>query len=84
MNPILRKLSKANLSRLEAADLLEKHIGSGGNALHCAEAIDALKRIRNAEQNSVARVLARMTMASGEEPCTGVREVIAYLRQVES
>ena len=81
MNPVLRKLSKVGLSRIEAANLLEKHIGSGANELHCKSAIAALERLRDAEQNSVARVLARLIIAANENPCVAVREVIEYLRQ---
>lgn len=82
MNPVLRKLSKPGLSRLEAAELLEKHIGDGENTLHCTEAIGALHRIRDAKHNAVGRVLARLAIAANDPPCMAMREVIAYLRGV--
>ena len=84
MNPILRKLSKPSLACSEAASLLEKHIGVGENAQHCMAAIDALGQLRDAEGGPVARVLARLAIADGDNPCVVVREVIEYLRNVEA
>ena len=80
MNPTLRKLSDSRLSAVEYAALLEKHIGSGFNDVHCLEALAALERIRKTSPAVVAPVLARLVQGS-DAPCETVKLVIAKLRQ---
>ena|ERR1700690_1095245 len=79
VNPILKKLSNSDLSRLEIAGLLEKHIGDGSNECHCQDACDALRRIHDQNINSEARVLVAL-LDGHWSPCEAIKWVIANLR----
>lgn len=57
VNPILRKIRKPNLTSIDIADLLEKHIDDGSNRAHCKEAYEACQTIRNKKKQAVPVVI---------------------------
>ncbi len=79
MNPTLRKLSDSRISRQQIAALLERHIGESPSTHHCAQAVEALARIRDANSHAVAHVLAELLDAKSD-PCTTIRAVIGNFR----
>ncbi len=82
MGPILKKLSAPNQSATQLADLLTKHIGTGQSELICAQACEALNRIRNAEQSMMAVTTANLLRDSCSS-CQTIIAVIASLRSYE-
>ena len=79
MNPVLRKLSRPALPRLEIARLLEQHVGPSFNPLHCEAALTALRRIRDPKTNAGTRVLARIS-GTQAAPCDTIKQVIEMLK----
>lgn len=82
MGPILKKLSAPNQSATQLADLLAKHIGRGENEHICAQACEALTRIRNAEQSMMAIATANLLRDSCSS-CQTIMAVIESLRTFE-
>ena len=80
MTPLLRKLSAPPRPVSEMADILEEYIGDGSDPRLCAEAIDALGRMRKASPSYYVRVTLR-TLDEPLPPCQRVRRIIATLRK---
>ena len=78
-NPVLKKLSRPGLTRVEIAELLEKHIGSCSNEWHCQEALDALRRIKEEGVKVPVLVAIRLT-EDGSRSCVVMRRVIEQIR----
>lgn len=82
MNSVLRKLGSKHLSAGQIADLLEKHIGDDSNEVHCQAALDAIRRIRDHEMNSLAHLISVLQTANDQGACEVVRQIVAALRAV--
>ena len=82
MNPVLRKLSRRDIPRLEIARLLQQHVGDSFDPSHCESALSALTRIRDPTTNAATRVLARMLARQGD-PGDTIRQIIEQLRTAE-
>jgi hypothetical protein len=80
MTPLLRKLSGPPRPVSEMADVLEEYIGDGSNPRLCAEALDALGRLRKASPSYYVRVTLRI-LDDPLPPCQLVGKVIATLRK---
>jgi hypothetical protein len=80
MTPLLHRLSGPPRPLSEIADILEEHIGDGSDAALCAEAVDALRRVRRASPSYYVRVTLR-TLDEPLSPCQRVRKIIATLRK---
>jgi hypothetical protein len=79
MVPILRKLSAPGLAPSDIADILERHVGAAIDERLCAEACEALRRIRKDATNFYVRVAMKSLDAAGD-PRAQIRKVIATLR----
>lgn len=82
MNPILKKLSAPNQSATQLAELLTKHVGAGDSEHICAEACEALTRIRNAEQSMMAIAMVNL-LGDSCSSCQIIMAVIEALRSFE-
>ena len=80
MTPLLRKLSAPPRPVSEMADILEEYIGDGSDTRLCAEAIDALGRLRKASPSYYVRVTLRI-LEDPLPPCQLVGKVIATFRK---
>jgi hypothetical protein len=78
LNPTLRKISSAD-SANEIADLLQKHIGEGGNQSHCKDACEVLlQRIKDGEIKQKIQVI--IAIYSNYSWCETAKIIIAVLR----
>lgn len=82
MNPTLKKLSSPSLSRVDVADLIERHIGDGCSETHCQEALDALRRVRDERTRMTALVIVRI-QRDDLDSCMLARHVINTLRSMD-
>lgn len=80
-NPVLKKLSRPNLTHKRIAGLLEKHIGPNNIEVQCKDAYNALSRIKDSGANSLSKIVAKFFMNPHEDCyCRVIRNVIAVLR----
>lgn len=79
MVPILKKLSAPGLAPSDIADILERHVGAAADERLCAEACEALRRLRKDATNFYVRVAMKALDPVGD-PRVQIRKVIATLR----
>jgi hypothetical protein len=79
MVPILRKLSAPGLAPADIADILERHVGTAADERLCAEACDAVRRLRLDATNFYVRAAMKGLDPAGD-PRVQIRKVIAALR----
>lgn len=77
--PVLKKLRSQRLSPGETASLLQKHIGSGSNEEHCAQALEAISRGRNPQVRGVLQGL-NLLLTDDIQSCERVMALIGQLR----
>lgn len=78
-NSTLKKLSHRNISPVEIADLLEKHIGENPNEYCCKQALDALVRIKNININITTRATHRI-LGSDTNHCDAISVIINQIK----
>jgi hypothetical protein len=81
MNSILQKFVSHGVKPSERAFLLEKHIGAGDSEYVCAQAIDAIEKIKDEEIRSLCQVVIRL-LGANCAACDALRTVIPMLRSL--
>jgi len=80
-SPIIRKIRRAKLSPLELALLIEKHVGTASNDVHCTQAIDALSRSNDHGISSTVQTICLVTKDLA--PCDQLHAIVLHLRAHE-
>lgn len=81
VNSVLKKLRGPRVGYAEAAALLEKHIGDARNELHCADALEAISRMRNTKIKNANGLIALIQPKKASD-CDRVRALTDYLRGI--
>lgn len=75
--PTLKALSRHGLTSLEAAKLLQKHIGDGSSEWTCQQALAELRRLKNQSDLVIGKVTIRLfSSVTDLYPCEQVRIII--------
>ena len=81
MPPTLKALSRRSLRPVEIADLLQRHVGDGGNEWVCQQAFEELRRLKDQALLIVPAVTIRLLTHPGGVPYSEqIRVVIDSLR----
>lgn len=77
-SPVLKKLRNLHVPAAEVASLLEKHVGSGANEVHCTQALAAIAQTRNPQILATVKTVG--LLLNNDLPCERLRAIVLCLR----